>query len=72
MSGRTVEGRKQKDARMKKILKRLLEKVKTEEGQAFAEYMVLFPGAIMIVIAMAFSLGEGLKYRYCEVVGMFS
>jgi Flp pilus assembly pilin Flp len=69
MSGRTVEGRKQKDAKMKKLMKRLLKK---EEGQAFAEYAVLFPGAIMIIIAMAFSLGQGLKQSYCEVVGMFS
>jgi Flp pilus assembly pilin Flp len=69
MSGNSVEGRKQKETIMKKLLKRLLEK---EEGQAFAEYMVLFPGAIMVVIAMAFSLGENLKYRYCEVVDIFS
>jgi len=54
---------------MKKLLKRLLKK---EEGQAFAEYAVLFPGAIMVVIAMVFSLGPGLKDRYCEIVGMFS
>jgi Flp pilus assembly pilin Flp len=54
---------------MKKLLKRLLIK---EEGQGFAEYAVLFPGAIMVVIAMIFSLGPGLKDRYCEIVGMFS
>jgi Flp pilus assembly pilin Flp len=54
---------------MKKLLKRLLIK---EDGQAFAEYAVLFPGAIMVVIAMVFSLGPGLKDRYCEIVGMFS
>jgi hypothetical protein len=72
MSGMKVEGRKQKDARMIKILKRLLRNVKTEEGQAFAEYMVLFPGAIMVVIAMTFSLGQNLMYRYCEVVSVFS
>jgi hypothetical protein len=72
MSGMKVEARKQKDARMIKILKRLLRNVKTEEGQAFAEYMVLFPGAIMVVIAMTFSLGQNLKYRYCEIVDVFS
>jgi Flp pilus assembly pilin Flp len=54
---------------MKKLLKRLLKK---EEGQAFAEYAVLFPGAIMVVIAGAWSLGPGLRDRYCEIVGMFS
>ncbi len=54
---------------MKKLLKRLLIK---EEGQAFAEYMVLFPGAIMLPIAMIFSLGPKLHQEYCEIVGMFS
>jgi Flp pilus assembly pilin Flp len=69
MSGKTVEGRKQRETIMKKLFKRLLKK---EEGQAFAEYAVLFPGAIMVVIAMMFSLGPGLRDQYCEIVGMFS
>jgi hypothetical protein len=54
---------------MRKLLKRLLEK---EEGQSLAEYMVLFPGAIMLPIAMLFSLGPGLKDKYCDIVNVFS
>jgi Flp pilus assembly pilin Flp len=54
---------------MKKLLKRLLKK---EEGQAFAEYAILFPGAIMLLIAMGFSLGQGLSDQYCRIVGVFS
>jgi Flp pilus assembly pilin Flp len=54
---------------MKKLLKRLFVK---EEGQALTEYAVLFPGAIMLPIAMIFSLGPELRDRYCDVVGLFS
>jgi hypothetical protein len=54
---------------IKKLLKRLINE---EGGQALAEYMVLFPGAIMLPIAMLFSLGPELRNSYCEVVGVFS
>jgi hypothetical protein len=54
---------------MKKLFKRLI----TEQGgQAFAEYMVLFPGAIMLPIAMLFSFGPDIRDKYCDVVGLFS
>jgi Flp pilus assembly pilin Flp len=54
---------------MKKLLKRLLRK---EEGQSMAEYSVLFPGAILLVIAAAWNLGSGLANRYCEITNVFS
>jgi len=54
---------------MKKWLKRLLKK---EEGQALAEYSVLFPGVLMLAIAMGFTVAPTIQTKYCEVVNVFS
>ena len=54
---------------MWKVLRKLQ---RTEQGQAFAEYFVLIPGSILMVLA-GFSLVRGaVKEAYCDVVDLFS
>jgi Flp pilus assembly pilin Flp len=54
---------------MLKVLKKLQ---KDEKGQAFAEYFVLFPGSILMVLAGFSLLGGAVKDAYCDVVDVFS
>jgi Flp pilus assembly pilin Flp len=54
---------------MLKVLKKVL---KNERGQAFAEYFVLFPGSILMVLAGFSLVGRSIKDAYCEVVDVFS
>jgi Flp pilus assembly pilin Flp len=54
---------------MLKVLRKLH---KDENGQAFAEYFVLIPGSILMVLA-GYSLVSGtVKKAYCDVVDVFS
>jgi Flp pilus assembly pilin Flp len=54
---------------MLKVLRKLQ---KDEKGQAFAEYFVLFPGSILMVLAGFSLLGGAVKDAYCDVVDVFS
>jgi Flp pilus assembly pilin Flp len=54
---------------MVKWLRRL---IKNEKGQALAEYHVLFPGSILMILATFVILGQPVKRMYCDAVGMFS
>lgn len=50
----------------------LLRKIlKNEQGQALAEYHVLIPGTIIIVIAAAWLLTGAVSDAYCQAVSMF-
>jgi hypothetical protein len=54
---------------MAKWLRRLM---KSERGQAFAEYHVLFPGSILMVLAVFVLIAQPAKRMYCDAVGLFS
>jgi len=54
------------------MLKGLRKVLKNERGQAFAEYFVLFPGSILVVMAGFSLVGRGVKEAYCEVVNVFT
>jgi len=54
------------------MLKGLRKVLKNERGQAFAEYFVLFPGSILMVLAGFSLVGRGVKEAYCEIVDVFS
>jgi len=53
---------------MVKWLRRLL---KNEGGQAMAEYHVLIPGSILMVLAAFVLVADPVKNMYCEAVGLF-
>ena len=44
---------------------------KQEKGQALAEYQVLMPGSILMVLAAFVLIANPLERMYCEVVSMF-
>lgn len=67
--GITEGGRKKREATMAKLIRSI---TKREEGQAMAEYSVLFPGAMLIVITVAVILGPALQSAYCSVLGPFN
>jgi Flp pilus assembly pilin Flp len=54
---------------MLKVLRKLM---KDERGQAFAEYFVLIPGSILMVLAGYSLVGGPIKTAYCDVVDVFS
>lgn len=45
--------------------------MKSGEGQALAEYMVLFPGGILMLLAGFSLMGGVIKDAYCDAVNMF-
>ena len=52
---------------------KVLRKFKNEEkGQAFAEYFVLIPGSILMVLAGYSLIAGTVKGAYCDVVNVFS
>ena len=53
---------------MTRWLRRLL---KNERGQALAEYHVLIPGSILMVLATFMLVVDPLKSMYCDAVGLF-
>jgi Flp pilus assembly pilin Flp len=44
---------------------------RNERGQAMAEYHVLIPGSILMVLAAFVLIAEPVKGMYCEAVGLF-
>jgi Flp pilus assembly pilin Flp len=44
---------------------------RNERGQAMAEYHVLIPGSILMVLAAFVLVAEPVKGMYCEAVGLF-
>jgi hypothetical protein len=54
---------------MLKVLKMVL---KNESGQALAEYFVLIPGSILMVLAGYSLIASSVKNAYCDVIDMFS
>lgn len=53
---------------MTRWIRRLL---KNERGQALAEYHVLIPGSILMVLATFSLIVDPLKGMYCDAVGVF-
>jgi len=53
---------------MARWLRRLL---KNERGQALAEYHVLIPGSILMVLATFMLIVDPVKGMYCDAVGLF-
>jgi Flp pilus assembly pilin Flp len=53
---------------MTKWLRRLL---KNQRGQAMAEYHVLIPGSILMVLAAFVLVADPVKRMYCDAVGLF-
>jgi Flp pilus assembly pilin Flp len=53
---------------MKRWLRRLL---KNERGQALAEYHVLIPGSILMVLATFSLIADPVKRMYCDTVEVF-
>jgi hypothetical protein len=49
----------------------LMKRGGNESGQAMAEYHVLIPGSILMVLAAYVLLGGSLHDKYCSIVGMF-
>jgi Flp pilus assembly pilin Flp len=45
---------------------------KNERGQALAEYQVLYPGSILMVLAVFVLIAEPVKGMYCDAVNVFS
>lgn len=45
--------------------------MKKERGQALAEYHVLIPGSILMVLAAFVLIAQPVKGMYCEAVGVF-
>jgi hypothetical protein len=45
---------------------------KSERGQALAEYQVLFPGSILMILATFMLIAKPVKGMYCDAVGLFS
>jgi Flp pilus assembly pilin Flp len=45
--------------------------LKNERGQAMAEYHVLIPGSILMVLATFSLIADPLKGMYCDAVGLF-
>jgi Flp pilus assembly pilin Flp len=54
------------------MLKALRKLFKQENGQAFAEYFVLIPGSILMVLAGYSLVSNSIKRAYCDVVGVFN
>jgi Flp pilus assembly pilin Flp len=54
------------------MLKVLTKLMKNEKGQAFAEYFVLIPGSILMVLAGYSLVGGPIKAAYCDAVDVFS
>ena len=54
------------------MLKVLRKFKNNEKGQAFAEYFVLIPGSILMVLAGFSLVSDGIKGAYCDVVDVFS
>ena len=54
---------------MRAWLRRLF---KNERGQALAEYQVLYPGSILMILAVFSLIAQPVKGMYCEAVGLFS
>ena len=54
------------------MLKVLTKLMKNEKGQAFAEYFVLIPGSILMLLAGYSLISSPIKRAYCDVVGVFT
>jgi Flp pilus assembly pilin Flp len=54
------------------MVKWLRKLFKNERGQALAEYQVLFPGSILMILATFSLVAKPVAGMYCEAVSMFS
>jgi Flp pilus assembly pilin Flp len=56
----------------REMLKAIRKITKDEKGQAMAEYFVLIPGSILMVLASYSLVSHPIKRAFCDVVGVFT